>query len=910
MTISDHPSEPSSFPIPYRSVREVKGEDESLRNLVHGRDIRDFRDKIELFVLRVRATGALFADHNARTSLQNTLDAWQVRLLQVDRRDLDYTLAPHDPTLEPPPGPPPYLGLRSFEHADHKLFFGREQLVTTLIEHLRTSRLVVITGPSGSGKSSLMLGGLLPKLKNGALPGSETWHYYDPIVPGSDPLGTLARLIQSTHVVDRDGRRFLRGKGELVAQIHAQQQGQQRGPVVLVVDQLEELFTLCADNAVRWAFITNLLALTLAKGPPHLVIITMRSDFERHLAQWPKNQRYFEQNQVLVLPPGPAELRAAITEPAEWANVHFEEGLVKKLVEDLQDEPARLPLLQFTLLRLWDRREYNRITWDAYLKLGSGREALARRADEVYAGLEPKQQEIVRWLMLKLVKAGEELRVTSNRVRRMQLYQDNAQPDQVKSVLNKLIEAGLVREITNGTAKDAQGQPLYRADDTLIELAHEALIHTWPQLVRWCGEDERLRSQRQQLAKAAKQWDEQGRHPSMLLQGLLLEEALSYKDRSPIEQAFVDASTDALKKLLDNGEAVDVMQVRWVRVIYKTEQLRAEVEARLARRLRRLAFALAAVSLVAVISAVVAGLQWQVAADNLEDARQSRTQEALAQSTAALAQSTSQAAQGAVSSIQMAQQALAATATAASSANEETRSAVVMALTSAAETARTAQAFSNVAALQAQTAVQDAQAAGAFVLEVRGQADIEVQNARESARAALAAQDAALTRASQAEETALAAQNTANIAATDAAGARAVAGDAQTAAAVAAVDVISMQQTVQAAQATAAIAVGEVANAQETALVAQTSAADAVGTAQAAEAAAAVAVGEVANAQMTITALSQQPPVPTAVSPVGQTAPNGPAQANTSAPTPTATTGPNPTATGVPTPQPGPTATP
>ncbi len=158
-----------------------------------------------------------------------------------------------------------------------------------------------------------------------------------------------------------------------------------------MVDQFEEVFTLCDDATNRQAFIADMLALASAPEPPHHVILTMRSDFENLVARLPELQPVFERGRVQVTPLSAAELREVIEAPAAQIGLKFEQGVVELLLQDILGEPAGLPLLQFTLLKLWEQRERNRITRAAYDRVGGGRLALARSADAFYQSLIPEE---------------------------------------------------------------------------------------------------------------------------------------------------------------------------------------------------------------------------------------------------------------------------------------------------------------------------------------------------------------------------------------------------------------------------------------------------------------------------------------------------------------------------------------
>ena len=240
---------------------------------------------------------------------------------------------------------------------------------------------------------------------------------------------------------------------------------------------------------------------------------------------------------VRVTPLSAAELRDAIEKPAQKVGLKFEAGLVDQLLHDVLGEPAALPLLQFTLLKLWDHRARNRITWQAYNRLGGGRLALARSADDFYKELIPEDQATAKRIFLRLVRPGEGLEFTSNRVRLRTLYQAGEARDRVQRVIDKLIAARLVRVTEGDIAADAQ-----------IEVAHEALVRNWPRLVDWLEEERHTLRQRQVVTDAAERWNASGRDPGALYTTeTLLAEALRVVESSgtPLneqETEFIQAS--------------------------------------------------------------------------------------------------------------------------------------------------------------------------------------------------------------------------------------------------------------------------------------------------------------------------------------------------------------------------------
>lgn len=537
------------------------------------------------FIAQGRAIGAWLDNDGERAVAQSTLDYWYAILYRSGNEPPESALTDFDWSLAPelPDELCPYVGLDAFSETEHGVFFGRERLVETARRMLARNRLLAVVGPSGSGKSSLVLAGLLPALKRGAAPGSDGWCFAPRMVPGSDPMANLARALyalQPTPELAAD--QWIAQHAAHLKHNPAQLPGlidqYIAAPLLLIVDQFEEVFTLCMDDTTRKAFVACLTALFRYRGRRHTVILTMRTDFESIVSRMPDFQAQFERHLLRVTPFNASELRASITAPAELIGLKFEHGLVDAVLQDMLGELAALPLLQFTLLKLWEHREHNYITWDSYRRLGGGRLALANSADAFYDALIPEEQVTARRILLRLVRAGDGLEITSNRVRLEWLYRTGEAGDRVSRVLAKLINARLVR-VTSG---DVTG-------DTQIEVAHEALVRNWPRLVTWLEEEREVIRQRQRLTDAAQQWAMLDGDSGALLSETLLHEATRFVDLtgvalSGLEMEFLQASRQAIIA----GQEKELAR--------QVELQQAHVEARhqaaRARRLRALALAL------------------------------------------------------------------------------------------------------------------------------------------------------------------------------------------------------------------------------------------------------------------------------------------------------------------------------
>jgi WD40 repeat protein len=483
-------------------------------------------DEAEQLMRDGAVTGKVVADEADRRAIQSILDYWTTVLYRADRNPADAIVAEYDPSLSPTIADAdcPYLGLDAFGEADATRFFGRSATVADALERLRTGRLLVVVGPSGSGKSSLVRAGIVAALKRGALEGSASWRYCAPFTPGA--LRSSPRSLAD----------FVAGAGDR--------------PVVVVVDQFEELFTYGGDEREgprpdAGAFIAALVALATSDGPTHRVVIAMRTDFENNIAHFPELAKLFADGRLEVHPLTAAELRDTIERPAEQVGLKFQEGVVDDLLRGLVGEPAALPLLQFTLLQLWNHRQGSLVTWEAYRAATTGRAqqeagarwALANSADVLYEQLIPEDQETLRWILLQLVQPGEGLEFTSRRVARDALEHGGPASDRVQRVLDKLLGAHLLRESPGPAAGEVQ-----------VEVAHEALIRNWPRLNGWLADERRRTRQRRRLRSAVDMWNAHGRDPGALWGGALLEEAWAYSDTTADERAFLAASTHAQRQ--------------------------------------------------------------------------------------------------------------------------------------------------------------------------------------------------------------------------------------------------------------------------------------------------------------------------------------------------------------------------
>ena len=458
----------------------------------------------------------------------------------------------------------PYRGLAAFQPDDADRFFGRDQLVSELVQRLDRDRILFVVGPSGSGKSSLVRAGLIPALKSGAIPGSERWAVAL-FSPRSNPMEELTyqlRRIAEWVLTDKpiSPPSDARSLADAVCDV--------TGGLLLVIDQFEELFTL-NRRPQQEAFVETLKTIADSVGSRLRVALAMRADFYGIAATFPWLAWRATANQVLVGPMRQAELRKVIEEPAASAGLRLEDGLVDAVLEDAGTGSASLPLVSHAMVETWRRREGDTLTFAGYRAAGGVAGSIAQSADSLYeTAFDAEQQEVCRRLMLRLVAPGEGTSDTRHRLPMSELDRDRHP------------------EISRKVAAEMTDARLLTVDRDTLEIAHEALLQSWPRLRRWIDDARDDLRTRQRIAHAAAEWRAQGRDADLLYRGAPLQTALEWaRERGdvlgPAEEEFLSASRDA----------------------FTAARERSEEAARRARRLRRIAVSTLAVLAVAAIGA-------------------------------------------------------------------------------------------------------------------------------------------------------------------------------------------------------------------------------------------------------------------------------------------------------------------
>ena len=471
--------------------------------------------------------------------------------------------ASQEPLFEPRN---PYKGLKFYSTEDVRDFYGRERLTAELVEKLKRAfsspqhgqeqRLLTVVGPSGSGKSSVVLAGLLPQLQRGVLPGSDQWIYLDRMVPGSHPMETLIRVLsyqfpeRSLLSLQEDLHASSTRGLHLLADVLGKRQT--RG-VVLVIDQFEELFTQTVDETEQEQFIKLLVTACTEPHGSLIALLTLRADFYDRPMHFPQLFRLMQAALVPVLPLETQDLRNVIKKPAALPDVQlsFEDDLVGELLQEMRGQSGALPLLQFTLDQLFQRRQGHVLTLSAYHEMGEVKGALAQHAETTYLALpSDEHRRLTRVLFLRLVDPGGlDQDATRRRAALSELVlSDAVETIKLDDVTTRFIQARLLTAMT-------------LSDIPMVEISHETVIHEWMRLALWLRETHTDLFLQKVIRDDAAAWERAGRSVDRLYRGDQLEEALAWKERtlpSQDENTFLQASVTAQER--QRAAALEVQQ--------------------------------------------------------------------------------------------------------------------------------------------------------------------------------------------------------------------------------------------------------------------------------------------------------------------------------------------------------------
>jgi len=405
----------------------------------------------------------------------------------------------------------PYKGLLYFDYKGHDPLFykGRTALTAQLLDKVKKQRFVAVLGASGSGKSSLVRAGLIHQLQTGHNI-SGHWQILPIIRLGATPLAELTAVVAK---IDKNYSSHL-----------------------LIIDQFEEVFTLCQDDKRREAFFEQLLALT-----DLYLVIVMRADFFAHCIAKPYGglADKMKNNLFTITPMTAEELKQAIEEPAAKVGFRVADLLTLEIIKDIADSPGNLPLLQYTLEKVFQAQDANQqLTLAAYQQLGGIKGALATKADELYQSFSESEQETVKWLFLELTQLGEGQEDTRKQLTLPELEKNLAHQSDLATVIEKLTTERLLIQDKNNS------------NVTIVDVAHEALIREWVRLRVWIDENRDFRRWLQGL---------RGRLAGALLSGVDLATAKKYlatdkqqlnsEERGYIEKSLqVDQNHGLLKR--------------------------------------------------------------------------------------------------------------------------------------------------------------------------------------------------------------------------------------------------------------------------------------------------------------------------------------------------------------------------
>jgi WD40 repeat protein len=493
----------------------------------------------------------------------------------------------------------PYRGLEFFDEAHAEYFFGREDLTDQLLDELRRGRFVAVVGASGSGKSSLVRAGLIWELRQGKkFSGSDRWRI-KLLTPTHRPLKSLASAFVDLSVSDLERAEQLRraevflqdggaGLAQLVQASLLTEKGdggdrpssfgaEKRPHLLLVIDQFEEVFTLSHGTQAeqeRHQFFKCLTESLQAAGDCLSIVIVLRADFFGKCSLYEKLAQQIEQNMVIVTPLSYEQIKATIVQPAQKVGLTCEPNLVYTMLLDVIGAPGELPLLQYTLLELWQRRKIAAdsgaayLTLDAYTELGGVRGTLQKRATEIFYSLSLEEQSVAKRIFLALTQLGEGTEDTRRRVFKAELVNSAFSRELVEQTLEKLVAAKLV--VTNQSeiwqsdeGDDTVNTPISEKSlatssfaqawlcQETIDVAHEALIRNWSLLRSWLDENREVLRRQRRIEQVAQEWNNVGQPKGVeyLLRGGRLidaEDFLSHysDDLSALAQRYITVSQE------------------------------------------------------------------------------------------------------------------------------------------------------------------------------------------------------------------------------------------------------------------------------------------------------------------------------------------------------------------------------
>ena len=489
-----------------------------------------------------------------------------------------------------PDGVCPYKGLRFFDVEDAPYFYGREALTQKLIERVQVGKgnFLAVLGVSGSSKSSVLRAGLMYQLQQERrLPGTEQWKIRI-FTPGEQPLVSLATAFLDEEVTDIERAGQLKTAEEAIAQgatgLARLIRASKSPRTVLIVDQFEEIFTVCQSQTERQQFISSLLDALKQTGDKLCLIFAMRDDFLGKCAAYRELADLIQVNLVMVTPMNAQELRQAIVEPAKKLGRKVEENLISAILKDLaveveqqtrEPEPGMLPLLSYTLEQLWQRQTLNWLKLDSYNQLGGVQKTLENLAEQAYRQLSVEEQRVADQIFIKLTQLGEGTPDTRKQVPQQDLVTRTQSAELVERVIQKLAQAKLIV-----TSEQRKGQEKV----AVVDVAHEALIRYWSRLRDLLDNNREAIRTEQRIQAAAEEWREKGKSKDYLLTGLRLGEAEEFlQDEadivplSDLAKEFIEESRKERDHLIQQEEGRRQRELEQERKARKAAQTRTVV---------------------------------------------------------------------------------------------------------------------------------------------------------------------------------------------------------------------------------------------------------------------------------------------------------------------------------------------
>jgi WD40 repeat protein len=417
----------------------------------------------------------------------------------------------------------PYRGLEAFEQADADDFHGRDRAIGQMVEVLQQERLLVVLGPSGIGKSSVVNAGLLPALAGGALDGSETWLVTE-MVPGRSPFEALAAALGRVATVSPPDI-----AGELASSVRslddvARQIVPDGTQLLVVVDQFEELFTQTIDDRERRAFLKMIVDVASDALAVVRLVVTLRADYFDRPLGYPGVGDAVKGRTVAIGALTDAELADAVRLPAAGVGIEIDPLLVDRITNEAALQPGALPLVQHTLVELFAQRQSNVVTLAAFDEAGGLAGAIGRRAEAIYDGFDKPRRDATRRVFLRLVTVSEDRDDTRRRVRRTELEQSGISADDLQAVLD---EYGRHRLLT------FDRDPTSRTPT--VEVAHESLLTEWERFAGWVDDARDDLLARRRVEAAAHDWIDASEDASFLYRGGRLELAEAWAAGSEFE---------------------------------------------------------------------------------------------------------------------------------------------------------------------------------------------------------------------------------------------------------------------------------------------------------------------------------------------------------------------------------------